>query len=222
MDADTLITRLEDGVAATPGQMTPYTTVDPDDLFRIESERRSIESGEPIRTRLARWHGQDIVAIDSRQHLSPEAQKALRLSHIRWLRALWGRIPSLAEVEANAPRIEDYRTVQRAQLNPRFGQEYDIDPLRIRFIDEELHAPYEVNDVEPDEAEAKRRFGRPLDDLLDEEVAELIADEVERIEATGQPVPTRRFFRGHENWQQAANARVHIGEYTGSAVDILE
>lgn len=227
-------------IVADDSEAVPYTVVDPTTAYRIESERAMAKNGPLLRTfmgvapdgrawprtegnpfnarvRIERLNG-DLVYVFDDSRLQKHHYRKLGNALKAMLVELWGHIPSAAEQRRLRAKAWSIRT--KARRDP-IADALDPDPFRVRFEDEELHAPYEEPVVELTDDAALNRFGRSLDLLYDEEIAELQDEAVEAIEDEGGTVPVVRHLRGHPNWPRAAAARVHIGEYLGSEANVL-
>ena len=234
--ADEALTLADTVVASND---TVYTTVDPTTEFRIESERRSALSGPLLRTHLERGRdGRPVIKTRGapftdrfRYHRASGRLRRISRRGIPQVRADYEVFEErfkgwLASWPEQPKTMSDLARLRRAfafhRRNGRRGLDdaFDADPFRVRFVDLELHEPYDEPVVEVTDDMALETFGRPLDLLYPEEIAELTEVEAERL---GSDAPRIRHLRTHGAWETASASRLHSNgaEYLASAADIL-
>ena len=227
---------LGDSVVSTND--TVYTLVDPTTEFRIESEKRSALSGPLLRTHLDRgpdgrprirtrgapWaprfrydrRSGRIRRVSTRGIPTERAHyEFLEDRFTRWMRS-WTDAKTLPELAKLGRAMRFHRRNGQRPIDDPF----EVDPYRTRFLDQELHEPFDEPVIEVTDDMAYEVFGRPLDLLYPEEIAELTEAEAERL---GPDVPRIRHLRTHGAWETASAARLHSegAEYLASAADIL-
>ena len=217
---------------------TPYTAIDPTTMFRIESERQSALSGPLLRTHLERdadgrprirtrgapWRPR--IQYDRRsgkyRQLGTRGIPTERAHYAwledrfsRWMRS-WTDATTLPQLEQVGRALRFQRVTARRPMVDGF----DPDPYRFRFLDLELHEPYDEAVVEVTDDMAYEAFGRPLELLYDEEIQELTEAEAERL---GSDAPRVAHLRTHKTWATAPRTRLnsHGAEYLAAAADIL-